>query len=482
MSKSTTEKSKKLQNFLYKLADSFDLQKPDVPPKPPPKPPQPGNANAPSSSTSSGDITTAFNSLTISNAEKHDPVPSAAPFIGGFNPAVQGNFYGANHLTSPNPTDHSLSAPNLSMPLAIPTPYVTYPQSLTMQMALRPDQDIPPIGRVHSNPIPSSSTLHGYTAFPAPGPSVSSRPSNNAPLTIPSTPSKASKSEVSSTVSTPSQKSGQVQCSGVTKAGKRCNRMIKIKPSAATLALEDEEWSLPQFCHQHTKELLGPSGYYARKNGEWVKFEDWIPPYLQPDTQVSLRIEMEKTRSQSDVHGYIYTFEIREPQDTEIIKLKVGRAVNLVKRIDQWGKQCGSKEQILRGFFPGTVEPDEDGNTGSLMKGRVKAGDKGPWCHRLERLVHLELADLVSSSIYLDPAWPKIDASDKSNAAENNLVSSKDPNSSKNIATTCPDCGSVHKEIFEFRRWKRGKNKGKEWEVLVKPVVERWGKFVELYV
>jgi hypothetical protein len=109
----------------------------------------------------------------------------------------------------------------------------------------------------------------------------------------------------------------------------------------------------------------------------------WIPPYLQAETQVSLRVEMEKTRSQSDVEGYIYTFEIREPSETETIKLKVGRAVNLVKRIDQWGKQCGSKEQVLRGFYPGTVEPDEDGNEGSLMKGRVKAGEKGPWCHRL---------------------------------------------------------------------------------------------------
>jgi hypothetical protein len=72
-----------------------------------------------------------------------------------------------------------------------------------------------------------------------------------------------------------------------------------------------------------------------------------------------------------------------DPKDREFIKLKVGRAVNLVKRIDQWGKQCGSKEQVLRGFYPGSVEPDEDGNEGSLMKGRVKAGEKGPWCHRL---------------------------------------------------------------------------------------------------
>ena len=78
---------------------------------------------------------------------------------------------------------------------------------------------------------------------------------------------------------------------------------------------------------------------------------------------------------------------IAEPPEYGTIKLKVGRAVNLVKRIDQWGKQCGSKEQVLRGFYPGVVEPDREAGEGStsLLKGRVVAGEKGPWCHRLGR-------------------------------------------------------------------------------------------------
>jgi len=64
------------------------------------------------------------------------------------------------------------------------------------------------------------------------------------------------------------------------------------------------------------------------------------------------------------------------------VKLKVGRAVNLTKRMDQWGKQCGSKEQVLRGFYPGGVDAD-DLNETSLLKGRIQAGEKGPSCHRL---------------------------------------------------------------------------------------------------
>ncbi len=42
--------------------------------------------------------------------------------------------------------------------------------------------------------------------------------------------------------------------------------------------------------------------------------------------------------------------------------------------------------------------------------------------------------------------------------------------------------GKVHKEIFTFVRPKSGKYKDKEWELLVWEVIQKWGKFVQLYV
>jgi hypothetical protein len=57
----------------------------------------------------------------------------------------------------------------------------------------------------------------------------------------------------------------------------------------------------------------------------------------------------------------------QDPSKPDILQLKVGRAVNLVKRIDQWGKQCGSKEQVLRGWFPGTVDPSVSEENGALV-------------------------------------------------------------------------------------------------------------------
>lgn len=44
------------------------------------------------------------------------------------------------------------------------------------------------------------------------------------------------------------------------------------------------------------------------------------------------------------------------------------------------------------------------------MKGLVQAGPKGPWCHRVERLVHIELSDLVEHTPYLEDGYPNVSA------------------------------------------------------------------------
>jgi hypothetical protein len=73
----------------------------------------------------------------------------------------------------------------------------------------------------------------------------------------------------------------------------------------------------------------------------------------------------------------------------------------------EWQKQCKSVEQRLRGHWPGGLEdgPPDDAEAfhASTSEGSVNSGPKGPLCHRVERLVHLELADLVVNEQYLDP-------------------------------------------------------------------------------
>ena len=109
---------------------------------------------------------------------------------------------------------------------------------------------------------------------------------------------------------------------------------------------------------------------------------------------------MDSPISKSDEDGYIYAYELRDPKSAGDFNIKVGRAVNLVKRIHQWTKLCESKEPILRGWYPG---PDDGDVTNiSLRKGQVQAGAKGKHCHRLERKHNAETAPLRANVVQQD--------------------------------------------------------------------------------
>ncbi|KAK7049375.1 hypothetical protein VNI00_005976 [Paramarasmius palmivorus] len=513
----------KFKDFIAQQLDlepsktSSDDSLPSTPNPPRPVPQRPHSDNH--------DLVQSFDALALSGSKPNASDPS---FVGGFNPYSQ-----------PQRT-------NGSRPPPIPMPEPHRKSSLTMQYALKPPDSAPnlqvpnyasgsPPSRpysapnfpkpVYANAYPATSPLPSNPSTPnvyAGSQSVS--PTKPLPSINTSTGGKPGKKpnrpRASSTPPSPSPNtsgaSGQIQCSGVTKAGKRCTRVVKNGPALTGVMGSNTigGQTIERFCFQHTKEILIPTGFYARKQStktqEWIDFADFIPDYLHPDTQVALRVEMEKARSSSDVEGYIYTFEIRDPNEPKTIKLKVGRTVNVVKRLNQWGKQCGSKEQVLRGWYPGTVDPDDDDDDAgpSLMKGRVRAGGKGVWCHRLERLVHLELADLAVNRAYLEPGWKpfakgkgkgKTQTKAQPASPTSSIFSGSLPTSPKkgkggknnagvftnglgNGGGLCKDCGTMHKEIFEFARIEKGPYKGREWEAIVKKVIDEWGVFVEQYV
>ncbi|KAF9230434.1 hypothetical protein BU15DRAFT_57241, partial [Melanogaster broomeanus] len=132
----------------------------------------------------------------------------------------------------------------------------------------------------------------------------------------------------------------------------------------------------------------------------------------------------------TDEPGYIYAFEIRgnylhrqmrmvnlawlrdDSKRPNLIQIKVCRASVLNKRLHQWSKACGSQEQILRGWWPRTVESDDV--DASLVTGNIEPGRSGLFSHHVERLVHLELADLSVHAPYLEPGWPHLNKSDES--------------------------------------------------------------------
>ncbi|KAH8991068.1 hypothetical protein EDB86DRAFT_2936514 [Lactarius hatsudake] len=402
------------------------------------------------------------------DAEASSPRPSQRyPYPGGF----VGSFPQAHHLPSPPPPWQ----PHAAHASMIPPPPVMYggmpiPQhtSLTMQHAIAgslPDTPPPPATAQRPDGDPSNSRAEAVVDGPrphsVPPPPVPPRegPRTPQPPKVKTTQTRLrAQSEPPSPTSTDGNGEKR-QCSGMTTAGKRCRN--RVKPSGAQAHTDSDV-----FCRIHANKMGEPSGFYDRKTGQtFIKFSDWVPEYLQPATQIALRAEMQKARALSDVDGYIYAFEILDPDEKKLINLKVGRATNLNRRMDQWGKQCGSKEQILRGFWPGGM-----GKEGVPMKGLVQAGPKGPWCHRLERLVHIELADLATSAPYLEAGYPNVEASKEADKG------------SKRDVKKCPDCSTMHKEIFTFERATKGRYKGKEWESIVKPVIEKWGGFVEAYL
>lgn len=105
-----------------------------------------------------------------------------------------------------------------------------------------------------------------------------------------------------------------------------------------------------------------------------------------------------------------------DPDDEDIVHIKVGRAVSLNKRIDEWSKQCGSKTQVLLGWWPGNIHDKR--LKSSLLKGCVEPGYQGRACHRLERLIHLELADLVLTETYLQKKFPNLNSQTDSKEEE----------------------------------------------------------------
>ncbi|TCD70573.1 hypothetical protein EIP91_002603 [Steccherinum ochraceum] len=350
----------------------------------------------------------------------------------------------------------------------------TFPTSAQVEPGLRPPYPtVPP--RPYSDPtVPHASastpvSLSGPSTPPRQKLGSAARPPDSAPTKL----TKANVTAHDANMSSPTTKrhraasspslttSPNNQCWGMTTKSERCKNKVGVKNTSGLARLNPKmEDEMPRFCHIHLNGVLEESLTYV--NGKQVVFDNYLPRYLQPSTLASMRVKMAELPSEAEEEGYIYTFEIIDPTDKDHVHLKVGRAVNLNKRIQEWRNQCKSKEQILRGWWPG-----HQNNRMGLLKGTVKPGLPGHFTHKLEHLVHLELADLMLNAPYLSDGWP-------------NLTSAPEPSPKPTELTrkTCVDCGVAHKEIFSFRHMK-GKNKGREYDLLVKPVIARWGDYLQ---
>ena len=81
----------------------------------------------------------------------------------------------------------------------------------------------------------------------------------------------------------------------------------------------------------------------------------------------------------------------------DIVEFKVGRSYKPIQRVGQWENSCRSQNHIVRYIFP--PPPNQ-----IMLAGMMRQGDPAKFCHRLERLIHLELADLSLHGPYLHEA------------------------------------------------------------------------------
>ncbi|KAK2761167.1 hypothetical protein FQN54_001688 [Arachnomyces sp. PD_36] len=170
-----------------------------------------------------------------------------------------------------------------------------------------------------------------------------------------------------------------------------------------------------------------------------------IPPTLSPQTTAALLSELAKPISDSDTPGYIYIFlgasansslptkcpsaeavtsalatppkrpsrdrsvsDIFQPAQTSrsspsqgtpsngkrTVILKIGRTSNVHRRLNEWIRQCSLDLTLIR-YYPYTSSSSSSrpslspgSNAAPLLPGR-----KAPHIHRVERLIHLELAE-----------------------------------------------------------------------------------------
>ncbi|EEY22991.1 conserved hypothetical protein [Verticillium alfalfae VaMs.102] len=136
-----------------------------------------------------------------------------------------------------------------------------------------------------------------------------------------------------------------------------------------------------------------------------------------------------RQRRASDVVSSYARSTASNQQDKKTMLLKIGRAANVQRRMQQWSRQCGYEVEVIRyyPYLPGASEASG------------QAPRMAPHCHRVERLVHIELAGLGL----------------------------------KAARGSCGACGRDHREWFEVEATREGVRR-------VDEVIRRWVEWDEI--
>ncbi|KAJ6437703.1 SpvB domain-containing protein [Purpureocillium lavendulum] len=176
----------------------------------------------------------------------------------------------------------------------------------------------------------------------------------------------------------------------------------------------------------------GKQSHRSRKSNtsQTARLKDLIPDTVDAATASALLAELARPYADAEEPGYIYMFWLtpasrqaappvdaarsllsppstpashrrRRPSDVvsrfadpdagtgkATMLLKIGRAANVQRRMNQWQRQCGYDIEMLR-YYPYVAGASDASATSGAGAPRMT-----PHCRRVERLVHLELAEM----------------------------------------------------------------------------------------
>ncbi|KAG7005199.1 hypothetical protein G7Y79_00021g050660 [Physcia stellaris] len=198
-----------------------------------------------------------------------------------------------------------------------------------------------------------------------------------------------------------------------------------------------------------------------------------IPATLSPQTTSALLAELAKPVSPHDEEGWIYIFWLnpndstststspnavstllttpsprrrgssttQQPKAPNTLLLKIGRASNVQRRMNEWSRQCGYNLSLVRfyPYHPSSPSPSPLPSPSAGPRGPGRASEtqphKVPHVHKVERLIHIELAE-------------------------------------RRVKRSCEACGKEHREWFEVEGSREGVR-------AVDEVVRRWVGWAE---
>ena len=241
-------------------------------------------------------------------------------------------------------------------------------------------------------------------------------------------------------------------------------------PAPPTVSHNPAQTPVPQSSKPETHHGRPPLSQHRPSQTE--DFLSLIPRTLPPQTTALLLAELAKQVSPHDEAGFIYMFWLTdaststpEPQAASslladnlpstpngrrksdllqahttggnsrsnsapkaTILLKIGRASNVQRRMNEWTRQCGHNLSLIR-FYPHIRSASSQAGL-STPPASPNAPSKVPYSHKVERLIHIELAD-------------------------------------QRVKRSCENCGKEHREWFEVESSREGLKR-------IDSVIRRW--------